>query len=102
MELKNLKENEFKDDPIYLRSRKEAMVAMLIFIAAGIYTLTFCFFFGYYIEPETVRTLWGIPSWVVWGVGFPWIVIVGVSVWFGAFYIQDEDLGEEPEDNRYD
>ncbi len=88
------------DDPIYLNARREALVIVLAFVIGGVYTVLYCYFFGYDLEAESVTTLLGIPTWVVWGIAVPWAAAILFSCWFGLWFVKDEDLGEEPEEER--
>ena len=40
----------------------------------------------------------GIPSWTFWGVFAPWIVCLGVTVWYCLVFMGDDHLGDAPED----
>jgi hypothetical protein len=42
-----------------------------------------------------LRFVWGFPDWIFWGVVTPWVVCALISLWFGARFVRDEDLGEE-------
>ena len=35
----------------------------------------------------------GMPSWVFWGVGLPWLTTMLISIGFALVGIQDDDLG---------
>lgn len=86
------------DDPIYLTAKREALTVFLAFLVAGVYTVLYCYSCGYDLDPATLKTVWGIPSWVVWGIIVPWMGAIGFSVWFSLAFIKDEELGEERED----
>lgn len=86
------------DDPIFLHARKEAIIALIVFVLAGVYTITYAYCFGYELEAAAVDTFLGIPSWVVWGIIAPWLSVVLFSFWYSLYFIQDEDLGDDPED----
>ena len=36
----------------------------------------------------------GIPDWVFYGIAMPWLVCIGVSVWWCLFFFQEDDLGK--------
>ena len=46
---------------------------------------------------ETITTVVGFPSWVVWGIALPWLVANVFTVWFCLAYMSDEDT-EGPND----
>ncbi len=85
------------DDPVYLHARREAWVAFLGWLAAGIYTVGYCYLFGYDLDRASLRTILGLPSWIVFGIILPWTVAVGFGVWFGLVLVKDEDLGRDTE-----
>ncbi len=89
---------EPRDDPVLVHARKEALVAFLAWVAAGVYTIGYCTIAGYDLDGARLTTIWGVPSWVVWGILAPWIAAICFSVWFSLWFIKDEDLGSAPED----
>lgn len=93
---------EAPDDPVYLHARREAWVAFLGWLVAGIYTVTYCYFFGYDSDAVELKTILGIPRWIVFGVVAPWIVAIGFGVWFSLVWVQDEDLGPDPEEEPHE
>jgi len=78
----------------YRRSRREAVVAALIWFLAGIWTISVSYWLGY---TRPVRSLGGIPNWVFWGVFLPWVVFFLIHTWYSLIYMRDED-GESPPD----
>ena len=56
-------------DPVFLESRREALVILLLWVAALLWAVPYCYLNGF---PETFvaeefSTVWGIPSWLFWG-----------------------------------
>lgn len=50
------------------------------------------------LEPgESPRLVLGMPDWVVYGVGIPWILGIAVTVWFATFFMKDTNLDPEHE-----
>ncbi|MEZ6055576.1 MAG: hypothetical protein R3C01_02615 [Planctomycetaceae bacterium] len=85
------------DDPVFLHARREAIVILLLWGAAFGWTVTYCTLYGYStlespMSAAEVPLTLGMPSWVVWGVAFPWLVCMVVSIWLALFFIQDDDL----------
>lgn len=70
-------------------------MVLLIFLGAMIYTMTYCWLYGYGRAPESVTFVWGIPDWVMWGVFAPWGACYLISIWFSYGFMTDADLGEE-------
>lgn len=87
--------HDYEPDPVYVNSRREALVLLAIFAAALIYTIVVSFLLGYDRDPSEVVTYLGIPDWVMWGVFLPWTVCVLVTVWFCFYFMADDPLGEE-------
>tara|TARA_B100000929_G_scaffold14483_1_gene11738 strand:+ start:1365 stop:1691 length:327 start_codon:yes stop_codon:yes gene_type:complete len=84
-------------DPVFLESRREALVILLLWVAALLWAVPYCYLNGF---PETFvaeefSTVWGIPSWLFWGIAVPWLLADVFTLWFCFFYMKDGDLGEE-------
>lgn len=90
--------HEPPDDPVYISSRREAIVAFVAWFVLGVVTVTISVSLGYDIDPATMSTFLGIPTWIVLGVIVPWICAIVFAVWFSLFFVKDEDLGSEPEE----
>ncbi len=90
---------EFEFDPVFLHSRREAIVIFFIWVTAIIWVVPFCYFQGYggNVNPESIGMIIGIPTWLFWGVFVPWVVADIFTVWFCFFYMQDDELGEAHE-----
>ena len=91
-------------DPCFVHSRREALVILCLWLVAMLWAVPFCHFNGYvgHVDPENVKTIWGIPSWLFWGIAVPWIVADLFTVWFCFFFMQDDDLGEVQEGSGLD
>lgn len=86
-------------DPVYLNSRREALVIFGIFIAGLVWAVPYCYLTGYIgdFERGGLSTTLGIPTWLFWGIAVPWLIADLVTVWFCFFYMADDDLGVGPE-----
>jgi hypothetical protein len=87
-------------DPTYENSRKEAIGIGLIWLACTVYCCAYSYFFGYNVDGmaktvDDVHPIWGIPSWVFWGVMAPWAVCTVINIWYAGFYMADDDLGRD-------
>ncbi len=104
---------DYDDDPVFLDSRREAFLILLIWGLCLVWTVSYCYRFGYvqhertageitqYLpmpktwdrEPASLTTPFalGIPDWVFWGITVPWFVCVLVSIWFCFVYMKDDD-----------
>ncbi len=83
-------------DPVFRNARREAVFILCLYASALVYTLTYCYHFGYNRAVETIELYWGIPDWVFWGIFAPWIVCAIITTWFTFAYMVDDDLGQEP------
>lgn len=84
-------------DPVFLHARREAILIFVVWVVTLFWVVPFCYVHGYAkeVDPETLRTIWGIPRWVFWGVAVPWVAADIFTVWLCFFYMTDADLGEE-------
>lgn len=81
-------------DPIFVTGLREAKWILLMWLSCFIWTMTYCISNGYQteVDPSTFPTVFGIPEWVAWGVGLPWVIANIVTVAFCFGYMQDGDL----------
>ena len=83
------------EDPVLRSSRREAALVLLVWVAACIYTVGYCYAFGYERDAATLTYVLGFPDWVFWGIVTPWTVCTILCFVLSYFVIRDEDLGEE-------
>ena len=86
-------------DSLFLNSRREAIVIFCVWLAAFAWAVPYCYLNGYQtnFDPDNFATVWGIPSWLFWGIFAPWIVADLFTTWFCFCYMKDDDLGESHE-----
>lgn len=76
------------------RSFREAKWMLLLWFVSSVWTLGYCLTYGYApIDPNDLEISFGMPSWVFWGVGLPWLTTMLISIGFALVGIQDDDLG---------
>lgn len=82
-------------DPVFLHSRREAIVIFLIWLACLLWSVPFCYAYGYpeTFEAESFDTILGVPMWLFWGIAAPWILANVATIWFCFAFMQDDDLG---------
>lgn len=87
--------NRDQFDPLVLHARREALVILLAFGGCLIWSVGWCYLWGY-PGPDSgpVSKVLGMPSWVFWGVLAPWIGADLFAVWFCFFFFADDPLGE--------
>jgi hypothetical protein len=81
-------------EPAYRRSRKEAIVAGIIWLIAAVWVLVTCSLLTY---GRTVYPIGGIPNWALWGIFLPWLVFLIVNIWYSLFYLRDDDAETPPD-----
>ena len=88
------------EDPVVRSSRREAIAIALIWVTAFAYSVTYCYSQGYDRDPETLTLIWGVPDWCFWGVVAPWVLCVLLSWLLAHWFMRDEELGPELEDQE--
>ena len=86
------------DDPVLVSARREALVVLVLWLAALTYTVGYCYLYGYVRSLESLTFVMGIPDWVFWGVVVPWMACLLASWGFSFLLMADADLGEENEE----
>jgi hypothetical protein len=95
-------------DRLLRSARREALLALLVWALACLYTIGYCYLYGYPHAPDgwAVRAgltdgrpddqlTFGLPDWVVRGILLPWAVGSVVTIWFAVGIMTDEDLGAD-------
>ena len=86
-------------DPVYVNSRREAIIIFRVWLCALLWAIPCSYLLGYTHEfdPTKFSTVWGIPTWIFWGIGFPWLLADAFTIWFCFCSMADDDLGEAQE-----
>lgn len=80
-------------DPVFLNSRREAVVIFLTWAAAFLWAVPYCALNAYETgDISNLKLIWGIPHWVFWGIAVPWLLADVVTVWICFGLMQDDDL----------
>ena len=78
------------------QSLREAKWIMVIWFLSSLWTIGYCWLYSYEpIDPTRIQTVFGLPSWVFWGVAVPWLLTTLVSILFAIWGIQEDDLRSE-------
>lgn len=85
-------------EPGVLNAYQETRWILALFVLSLVWCVPYGYLNGYRpVSPEQPLSItWGIPSWVLWGVFAPWLLIDVATVWISLVGMQDDDLGEEP------
>jgi len=86
------------EDPVVRSARREASLALGIWLVAMIYTITYCYLHGYGRTAESLTFVLWFPDWVFWGIVVPWGTCVLISVVFAFGFMGDEPLGDAVDD----
>jgi hypothetical protein len=89
-------------DPVLEHARREAWIIASAWLASTLYCCVYCYLYGYSREGRPlgvgdIQPIFGMPSWVFWGIMVPWIAC-GVFIFvFAGFFMVDDDLGQDLE-----
>ncbi|OYP36387.1 DUF997 family protein [Rhodopirellula sp. MGV] len=84
----------FEQSDLYRNCVREAKWILAIWLIAFAWVITYCTLFGYQVSADHLPLVFGMPSWVFWGVFLPWGISVVVSIWFALTMIQNDRLDE--------
>ena len=73
---------------------KEARFVALTWFAALFFCCGWIGYFGYISpseRPDTPHLILGMPSWAVWGLLVPWLVLILVTWFFAAVILKDDE-----------
>ena len=87
------------EDVVVKAARREAIMALSMWIIAMIYTITYCYLHGYNRSVESLTFVLWFPDWVFWGIVVPWLVCILLSTVFAFRVMGDESLGEEMDES---
>jgi hypothetical protein len=84
------------EDPLLRSARREAYVAFGLWVAALVYSVTYCGLRGYGRTADDLTFVFGFPDWVFWGIVLPWCLCTALSIAFAYGFMTDEPLEEDP------
>lgn len=85
------------EDPALTSARREAIVTGVITLCMMLYTVSYCYLYGYGRKVADLKFVYGFPDWIFWGILVPWGVCVVISFLYGSVFMRDEYLGEDLE-----
>jgi hypothetical protein len=84
-----------EDDPVLKAARREALMALGMWLVALAYTVTYCYLNGYGRSVESLTFVLWFPDWVFWGIVVPWGICILASTVFAFRIMGNESLGED-------
>jgi len=82
-------------DPVLVHARHETIIIFVVFGLCFLWSVTWCYSTGYGLPADQpVAKVFGVPSWIFWGVIVPWLLADGFSIWFCLSYMALDPLGE--------
>jgi hypothetical protein len=81
-------------DPVSVSSRREMWIVFGVWAAFCIWVVGYCKLNAFVEGNGEVPVTLGMPSWVFWGVAFPWLAATTFSIVFALFFMKDHDLGD--------
>ena len=79
----------------FLESRREATLILLSWAAFLVWSVGYCAFRGYGRDVDSLETVLGMPDWIFWGVLIPWLAATAFSIWFGIFFMKDDEPADK-------
>ena len=79
-------------DPVVRSGHREAITALALWLAATIYSVTYCTLHGYKRPVESLSFVLWFPDWIFWGIVVPWLVCTAVSIYIALFLVEDDPL----------
>ena len=89
--------DDYEPDPVFVHSWYEALVIVSLFTFFMFWTVGVSFVTGLeqnYLPAngKPLELVWGMPSWVFYGIFLPWMVVNLIGIWFCFFFMKDDDL----------
>lgn len=75
-------------------SRREAMITLVVWAVATLYSVGYCYTFGHGRSAESLTFIWGFPDWVFVGILVPWTACTVFSIWFSGYYMTDYEWAD--------
>ena len=98
--------DDYEPDPVFVNSLRETIVIISLFLFFMFWSVCVSFYMGLdstYVKSnvEEMSLVWGMPSWVFYGVFLPWMIVNIVGVWFCFGFMKDDEL-DDPDNPEYE
>lgn len=82
--------DDIKSREFFLRTRKEAAMAGVIWFVFFVWVVGVSYTMGYGdVDPS--NSVMGLPAWVFWGIFLPFVVATVVNCLYAFLYLKDDD-----------
>jgi Protein of unknown function (DUF997) len=86
------------ESPLLRGARREALVVLAWWLTTLVFTVGYCYRYGYGRTLDDLTFVCGFPDWVFWGIVVPWVACFLFSTAFALFFMQDTPLGDDAEE----
>ena len=87
---------DIPDDPLFIHARRELRFTLFTWLVFAVWVIGVSWWRGRLEPGVELRTVMGMPAWVFWGVGVPWVAANVVTFWFCFGYMADDPLDVVP------
>jgi len=88
-------EHAGKEQRLLRQARREGLVILAAWAVALVWSVGSGVLLGYHRSAQSMHLILGMPDWVFWSVAFPWAICLAITVWFCFFFMADDDLGRD-------
>jgi hypothetical protein len=90
-----MSKHHVETDPVYQNSKRETFWILLIWAAFALWVVGVAGWLGFDSDPNApVKTVWGFPDWVFWGIAIPWLGANIVIIYFANKVMKDDPLSD--------
>ena len=87
-------------DAVFIQSRRELLGILIIWLIFAVWVVGASAVTGYRPIGEEVDLVMGIPAWVFWSVGVPWLGSNVAIFWFCLRVMKDQSLESIDDDSE--
>ena len=81
-------------DRVWESSLRELVIVLVAWAVFAVWVIGYCAVHAYDVESDELILVFGIPSWVFWGVAVPWAAATTFTIFFATFLVRDHDSDE--------
>jgi len=96
--MKESRQSPGKEQQLLRHARREGLVIMAIWLLCLMWSVGCGYVLGYNRPAAGMLFILGMPDWIFWSVFLPWGLCLLFSAWFCFFYMADDDLGQDPDE----